>query len=172
MCYFLKIHLNELARGKPSDVMSRCSISASRKSRHTVPWDFLSGLLNLLFRLMTLSSASRILLDVAHFEPVSTLPIQTRSLPSLLKRQIAVAIELHQFGRNRAQSQALPYHMRGHAEASRDLLRTEPALVRELSERLELVGRMHALPGDVLVQADLVRIVRGIDDAGGSARSS
>ena len=83
----------------------------------------------------------------------------------LVKRQIAVAIDLHQLGRDRAQAQALPHHMRRHAEPGGDFLRAKTAFLRQLLERLELVGGMHVLAGDVFVEADFVRIVRGIDDA-------
>lgn len=82
----------------------------------------------------------------------------------LVERQIAIAIDFHELGRDRAQTQALPHHVRHHAEPGRNLLRAEAALVRELLERLELVGGMHVFPGDVFVKADLLRVVRGIDD--------
>jgi hypothetical protein len=83
----------------------------------------------------------------------------------LLQDQLAIAIKLHQFGRDRAQPEALPHHMRGHPETRGDLLRTKATLLRKLPERLELVGRMHVFPGDILVQADFVRVIRGVDDA-------
>ena len=82
----------------------------------------------------------------------------------LFKRQIAIAIDLHQFRGYRAEPQALPHHMRRHTEAGSDLLRTEAPLFRQLLKGLELVGGMHVFPGDILVQADFVRIVRGVDD--------
>src|SRR5882757_7958957 len=83
----------------------------------------------------------------------------------LVQRQIAFAVDLHQLGRDRAQPQALPHHMWCHAEPGGDFYRAEPAFVGELFERLELVGRMHVLARDVLIEADLVGIVRGVDDA-------
>src|SRR5260370_14175839 len=46
-----------------------------------------------------------------------------------------------------------------------DVLRAEPAFLRQLPERLELVGRMHVLARNVFVEADFVWIVRGVDDA-------
>src|SRR5229473_3150296 len=55
--------------------------------------------------------------------------------------------------------------MRRYAEASGDFLRAKAAFLRELLEGLELVGGIHVLAGDVLIEADFVRIVRGIDDA-------
>jgi hypothetical protein len=55
--------------------------------------------------------------------------------------------------------------MRLHAEPGGDLLCTEPAFLRQFPERLELVGGMYVFPSDVLVEADFVRIVRGVDDA-------
>ncbi len=82
----------------------------------------------------------------------------------LVERQIAVAVDLHQLGRHRAQAQALPHHMRRHAEPGGDFFRAEPAFFGELLERLELVGGMHVFPGDVFIEADFVRIVRGVDD--------
>ena len=83
----------------------------------------------------------------------------------LVERQIAVAINFHQLGRDRAQSKALPHHMRRHAEAGRDFFRAKTAFLRQLLERLKLVGGMHVFPGDVFVKADFVRVVRRVDDA-------
>jgi hypothetical protein len=74
----------------------------------------------------------------------------------LLKRQVTLAVDLHQFGRDRAQSQTLPHHMRRDAETGCDFFRTEPAFIGEFLERLELVGRVHVFAGDVFVQTDLV----------------
>jgi hypothetical protein len=54
--------------------------------------------------------------------------------------------------------------MRGHAEPRGDIFRAHPSFVGQLLERLELVGGVHVFPGDVFVEADLVRIVAGIDD--------
>ena len=83
----------------------------------------------------------------------------------LVQRQIAVAIDLHQPGRDRAQAQALPHHMRRHAEPGGDFLRAISAFFRQFLERLELVSGVHIFPRDVFVEADFVGIVRGIDDA-------
>ena len=83
----------------------------------------------------------------------------------LVKRQIAVAVDLHQLGRYRAQAKPLPHHMRRHAEPGGDFFRAETAFFGELLERLELVGGMHVLARDIFVEADFVRIVRGVDDA-------
>src|SRR5258705_152298 len=83
----------------------------------------------------------------------------------LVERQIAVAINFHELGRDRAQAKALPHHMGRHAESGSDLLRAETAFFGELLERLELVSGMHVLARDVLIEADFVGIVRGVDDA-------
>ena len=82
----------------------------------------------------------------------------------LVERQMAIAIDFHQLGRDRTQAQALLHHVRRHAEPGRNLLRAETAFIGELLERLELVGGMHFFPGDVFVKADLMRVVRRIDD--------
>jgi hypothetical protein len=63
----------------------------------------------------------------------------------LLKGQIAIAIDLHQFRGDRTQAQALPNHVRRHAEPGSNLLRAETAFVRELLECLELIGGMKRL---------------------------
>src|SRR5258708_15291076 len=55
--------------------------------------------------------------------------------------------------------------MRRDAEPGGDFLRAESTFLRQLLERLELVGGMHIFPGDVLVETDFVGIVRGVDDA-------
>ena len=64
-----------------------------------------------------------------------------------------------------AQPETLPHHMRRHPETGGDLFRAKAALFRELLERLELVGGMLVFQGDVLVKAEFVRVVRGVDDA-------
>jgi hypothetical protein len=51
--------------------------------------------------------------------------------------------------------------MRGHTEPGRDVFGTKPAFLRQLLERLALVGGVHVLARDVLIEADFVRIVRG-----------
>ncbi|MGY4480044.1 hypothetical protein ACVILL_007458 [Bradyrhizobium sp. USDA 3364] len=75
VCYFLETPLNELARSKPSDVMSAVFDLRCKTGSTHVAFDLLSGLLNLLFGLTTLSSALLILLDVVRFRPVPTLPM-------------------------------------------------------------------------------------------------
>jgi hypothetical protein len=107
--------------------------------------------------------------------PVIGQPLINTFLPSviigdgkghqLFKRQIAVAIDLHQFRGDRAQPQTLPHDMRRYTEAGGDFFRTEAAFFRQLLERFELIGGMHVFPGDILVKTDFVRIVRGIHDA-------
>jgi len=52
-----------------------------------------------------------------------------------------------------------------HAEPRGDFLRAETPFFGELLERLELVGGMHVLARDILVQADFVGVVRRVDDA-------
>jgi hypothetical protein len=83
----------------------------------------------------------------------------------MLKGQAAIAIDLHQLGRDRRQPQALPHHLRRHAEPGRDFFHAKTAFVHELLERFELVGGMHVFPSDIFIEADFVRIVRSIDDA-------
>ncbi|MNE94936.1 hypothetical protein D3C80_1929590 [compost metagenome] len=51
-----------------------------------------------------------------------------------------------------------------HPEARADLLRAVALLPCQPAEGLELVGRVHGLAGDVLVEADLMGVVQGIDD--------
>jgi hypothetical protein len=77
----------------------------------------------------------------------------------------AIAIDLHQFRGDSPQPQALPHDVRRYPKTGRDFFRAETAFVCELLERLELVGGVHVLAGDVFVEADFVRIVRGIDAA-------
>ena len=82
----------------------------------------------------------------------------------LVERQITVAVDLHQLGGDRTQAKALPHHMRRHAESGGDFFRAETAFLRQLLEGLELIGGVHVLARDVFVEADFVRIVRGVDD--------
>ena len=58
--YFRDSPLNELARSKPSDVMSRYSISATNDGSTHVALGFLMGLVSLDFGLTTVSSCLRI----------------------------------------------------------------------------------------------------------------
>ena len=67
----------------------------------------------------------------------------------LLQRQAAIAIDLHQLGRDRAQPQALPHHMRRDAEPGGDFVCAKAAFFRELLERLELIAGMHVLARDI-----------------------
>ncbi len=83
----------------------------------------------------------------------------------LVQRQIAVTVDLHQLGRHRAQAKALPHHMRRDAEPGGDFFGAETAFFRQLFEGLELISRMHVLAADVFIEADLVPIVGGVDDA-------
>ncbi|MNV53975.1 hypothetical protein D3C71_1461440 [compost metagenome] len=75
-----------------------------------------------------------------------------------------VAIGRHQLRRRRAQTKALPHHMGRHPETRPYLLRAVALLVRQLAEGLELVGGVHGLAGDVLVEADLMGIVQDVHD--------
>ena len=81
----------------------------------------------------------------------------------LVQRQRPVAIGRHEFGRRRPEPQPLTDRLRGHPEAGADLLGTIAPLVREPLEGLELIGRVHGLAGDVLVQTDLVSVIFRID---------
>ena len=83
----------------------------------------------------------------------------------LIQGQIAVTIDLHQLGADRAKAKPLFHHMRGEAEAGRDFLRAPSARFRKLAEALELVGGVEVFAGHVLVKADLGGIVRRVDDA-------
>lgn len=55
--------------------------------------------------------------------------------------------------------------MRRHAEPGGDFLRAPSTIIRKLVEALELVGGMKVFAGDVLVKADLRRLVCRVDDA-------
>src|SRR5882672_10705169 len=55
--------------------------------------------------------------------------------------------------------------MRRHTKSGGDFFRAETAFLRQLLERLELVGGMHVLACDVFVEADFVGVVRRVDDA-------
>jgi hypothetical protein len=54
--------------------------------------------------------------------------------------------------------------MRRHAEERSDSFCARPAFVSQVIEGLELVGGMHVFASNIFVQADLIRIVGGIDD--------
>ncbi|GAB1715803.1 MAG: hypothetical protein NTAFB05_08450 [Nitrobacter sp.] len=88
----------------------------------------------------------------------------------LVERQPAVTIDLHQLGADRAKPKPLLHHMRGDTEARRDFFRSPSARFRKLAERLELVGGVHGRARDVLVKADLKRVVRRVDDAANGFR--
>jgi hypothetical protein len=75
--------LKELARSSPSEVMSRNSISATNRGSTQVTFGFLVGLVSLDLGLTTVSSCLRIWLETVRDHPVATLPILTRSFPSL-----------------------------------------------------------------------------------------
>ncbi|MNL06303.1 hypothetical protein D3C87_1269360 [compost metagenome] len=83
----------------------------------------------------------------------------------LLKVQTAFAIDLQQPWADRAELEALPHHVLAHAEAGRNVRSTPSAIVRKLVERLELIGGVHVRPRHVLVKADFLRVVRGIQNA-------
>ena len=67
--------LNELARSKPSDVMSRYSTSAKNFGSTHVAFGFLMGLVSFVFGLTTVSSCFLISLDMVRDQPVPTLPM-------------------------------------------------------------------------------------------------
>ena len=73
--YFLDNPLNELARKRPSDVMSRYSTSATKVGSTHVALGFLMGLVSLDFGLTTVSSCFLIWLETVRDHPVPTLPI-------------------------------------------------------------------------------------------------
>jgi hypothetical protein len=72
---------------------------------------------------------------------------------------------MHQLGAHRAKPKPLLHYIRGDAEAGRDFLRSPSARFSKFAKRLVLVGRVHGGARDVLVKADLERIVRRVDDA-------
>lgn len=78
--------LNELARSKPSDVMSRYLTSAKNFSSTHVAFGFLMALVSFGFGLITVSSGFLIWLEAVRDHPVPTLPMQTRSSPCCLPR--------------------------------------------------------------------------------------
>ena len=67
--------LNELARSKPSDVMSLYSTSAKNFGSTHVAFGFLMGLVSFDFGLTTASSCLRISLDTVRDHPVPTFPM-------------------------------------------------------------------------------------------------
>ena len=67
--------LNELARSKPSEVMSRYSTSAKNVGSTHVAFGFLMGLVSLDFGLTTVSSCFLIWLETVRDQPVPTLPM-------------------------------------------------------------------------------------------------
>ena len=75
----------------------------------------------------------------------------------LLQPDVAGAVGVEDGGGDAAELQALPDDVLGHAEAGGDG-RDGCALVDEVAERLELVGRVHGDAHDVLGQADLHRV--------------
>jgi hypothetical protein len=73
--YFRDSPLNELARKRPSEVMSRYSTSATKVGSTQVAFGFLMGLVSLDLGLTTVSSCFRIWLETVRDHPVPTLPI-------------------------------------------------------------------------------------------------
>ena len=73
--YFRDSPLNELARKRPSEVMSRYSTSATKIGSTHVALGFLTGLVSLDFGLMTVSSCFLIWLETGADHPVPTLPM-------------------------------------------------------------------------------------------------
>ena len=67
--------LNELARSKPSDVMSLYSTSAKNFGSTHVAFGFLMGLVSFDFGLTTASSCLRISLETVRDHPVPTFPM-------------------------------------------------------------------------------------------------
>ena len=67
--------LNELARSKPSDVMSLYSTSAKNFGSTHVAFGFLMGLVSFVFGLTTVSSCFLIWLEAVRDQPVPTLPM-------------------------------------------------------------------------------------------------
>jgi hypothetical protein len=72
---FRESPLNELARSKPSDVMSRYSTSAKNFGSTHVAFGFLMVLVSLDFGLTTASSCFLIWLETVRDQPVPTLPM-------------------------------------------------------------------------------------------------
>src|SRR5258708_5642497 len=87
--YFRLRPLNELCLSNPSEVMSRYSTSAKNVGSTHVAFGFLIGVVSLDFGLTTVSSWFLIWLETVRDQPVPTLPIKTRSLPSRFPRYSA-----------------------------------------------------------------------------------
>jgi len=82
----------------------------------------------------------------------------------LVEVEVARPVEAHQDRADGAQPKPLAHHLGRNAEPGADFFARETPLLREPPERLELVGRVHARPCDVLVQANLMRIIRQVHD--------
>jgi hypothetical protein len=82
----------------------------------------------------------------------------------LVERQRPFPIGGHQLRRRRSQPKALPHHLSRNPEPGADLFRSVALLHGEPLEGLELVGGMHGLAGDVLVEADLVGVILRVHD--------
>jgi hypothetical protein len=72
--YFRESPLKELARSKPSDVMSLYSTSAKNFGSTHVAFGFLMGMVSFVFGLTTVSSFL-IWLEIVRDQPVPTLPM-------------------------------------------------------------------------------------------------
>ena len=79
--------------------------------------------------------------------------------------QFLVAVGLHQLGADRAKLEPLPDHGRRAAEPRSDVLCRHAFLAIQLGERLELVGGVHAEADYVFSKADLMGVVRGVENA-------
>jgi hypothetical protein len=84
--YFRDRPLNELARSKPSDVMSRYSTSAKNFGSTHVAFGFLMGVVSLAFRLTTVSSCFLIWLETVRGGLVSLDPDQ--GLAGIFRRHL------------------------------------------------------------------------------------
>ena len=83
----------------------------------------------------------------------------------LVHGQPAIAVNLNQLGADSAEAKPLLHHMRGLTEPGRDFLRAPSAIFRKLAEAFKFIGGMQVLAVDVLIKADLCRVVRGVDNA-------
>lgn len=71
-----------------------------------------------------------------------------KTVSMMFKGQIAIAIDLHQFRRDRAEPQD---NMRRHAEAGGNSSAPKPRSSASFLKASKLIGGMHILPRDVLV---------------------
>jgi len=82
----------------------------------------------------------------------------------LVQRQRPGPIGGHQFRRRRSQPQPLAHDLRRHPEPGADLLGAVALLLGQPPEGLELIGGVHGLAGDVLVEADLMGVIVCVHD--------